>query len=395
MENILQAEKKLTKRVIESINPHKENEILIWDRELRGFGIRVYPTGRKTYFVQYRNQFNRTRRKKIGVHGIITPEQAREQAKALLGDVAKGKDPSQDFKKSQSKPDMAMLAENYLELHARINKTPKNYKEDKQMLENIILKRWKNKKVEEICSHDAQLLRQEMQHTPYMANRVRTLLNKMFNLAVQWKWIMDNPIKGMLKYQEHKRERWLNDYELQSLWKALAAYQDQNVANVIRLLLLTGSRRNEVLYAKWDQFDLEKAVWTKPAHTTKQRRMEHLPLSSQTLSILKNMNKIRTSPYLFPGKISGQSLKNINKSWNTIRKNAGLENFRLHDLRHTHASHLVSSGLSLSIVGKLLGHSHPGTTQRYAHLADEPLRKATSLFGNKLESLILEVQGLE
>lgn len=144
------------------------------------------------------------------------------------------------------------------------------------------------------------------------------------------------------------------------LWKVLDAYQDQNVANVYRLLLLTGSRRGEALNATWDQFDLVKGVWTKPAHNTKQKRMEHIPLSSHALGLLKTMKKkSKGGDYLFPGKVKGQPLKEIKKSWATIKKQAGIEDVRIHDLRHTYASHLVSSGLSLIIVGKLLAIHKP------------------------------------
>ncbi len=209
----------------------------------------------------------------------------------------------------------------------------------------------------------------------------------MFNLAIQWGWRLDNPIKGVEKYSEQKRYRWLNDEELQTLWAVLNSYINQSVANAIRLLLLTGSRRSEVLHATWDQFDLEKGIWTKPAHTTKQKRMEHLPLSPQTIELLKRMKGKADSEFLFPGRTPGASLQDIKKAWHTIRTRAGLEGVRLHDLRHTHASHLVSSGLSLSVVGKLLGHTQASTTQRYAHLADEPLREATAIFGSKIGKL--------
>lgn len=137
---------KLTKRVVESIESHETNELLIWDSELKGFGVRIFPTGRRTYFVQYRNQFGGTRRKKIGVHGIITADQAREEAKKLLGDVARGEDPSQDFQKAKLKPTFEELADEYLEMHAKANKRPKSLKEDQKMLENILLKRFGGKK---------------------------------------------------------------------------------------------------------------------------------------------------------------------------------------------------------------------------------------------------------
>lgn len=382
---------KLTKRLVESIKPHEKNEILVWDSELKGFGVRIFPTGRRTYFVQYRNPFGSTRRKKIGVHGVITAELARDEAKGLLGGIAKGKDPSKDFQQAKNKPIMIEFAKEYLEVYAKANKRPKSYQEDQKMLNSIILKKLGSKKVEEVTTHDIQHLHHELRKTPYMANRVRALLSKMFNLAVQWNWASINPVKGVVKYQEQKRSRWLNDTELAGLWDVLETYHNQSVANAIRLLTLTGSRRNEVLSAEWIQFDLEKGVWIKPAHTTKQNKMEHLPLSSQVLTLLKKMKEENTTKYLFPGKVRGEPLQDIKKAWKTISTKAGLTDVRLHDLRHTHASHLVSSGLSLSIVGKLLGHTQASTTQRYAHLADEPLRQAAELFGNKLEKITSKV----
>lgn len=376
--------KKLTKKFVESIVPHEKEELLIWDTELKGFGIRVFPTGRKTYFIQYRNQSQNTRRKKIGVHGVLSTEQAREEAKKLFGDVAKGEDPSAVARLKRNTRTISDLAREYLESHSKIKKTPKGYKEDLYFLNEIVLKRYGRLSVEKISTLDLQKIHVELQKTPYKANKLRDLLSKMFNLAIQWGWRSDNPVKGIEKYKEYKRHRWLNNEEVQKLWYALDSYPNQNVSNVIRLLLLTGSRRNEVLYATWDQFDLEMGVWTKPAHTTKQRRMEHLPLSTSALDILIKMKDESISPFLFPGKVPGRPLQEIKKSWDTIRKKAGIPDVRLHDLRHTHASHLVSSGLSLSIVGKLLGHTQASTTQRYAHLADEPLRQATELFGEKV-----------
>lgn len=379
--------KKLTKKFVESIVPHEKEVLLIWDTELKGFGIRVFPTGRKTYFIQYRNQSQNTRRKKIGVHGVLSTEQAREEAKKLFGDVAKGEDPSAVARLKRNTRTISDLAREYLESHSKIKKTPKGYKEDLYFLNEIVLKRYGRLSVEKISTLDLQKIHVELQKTPYKANKLRDLLSKMFNLAIQWGWRPDNPVKGIEKYKEYKRHRWLNNEEVQKLWLVLDSYPNQNVSNVIRLLLLTGSRRNEVLYATWDQFDLEMGVWTKPAHTTKQRRMEHLPLSTSALDILIKMKVESISPFLFPGKVPGKPLQEIKKSWDKIRKKAGIPDVRLHDLRHTHASHLVSSGLSLSIVGKLLGHTQASTTQRYAHLADEPLRQATELFGGKIIKL--------
>ncbi|MBP6952516.1 MAG: tyrosine-type recombinase/integrase [Alphaproteobacteria bacterium] len=378
---------KLTKRVVESATPDSSKRIVLWDTEITGLCVRIYPSGKKTYFLQYRNKNRETHKVKIGVHGTITTELAREQAVKLSLNISIGEDPSVKVISANKGQSMQELAEQYLSLHAKLKKAPKGYKEDSAILKDVILKKYARMKVDAISIFDLQKLHSELQETPYRANRVRALLSKMFNLAVQWGWRSDNPVIGVEKYQEYKRHRWLDAEEAQRLFPALATYYNQSVANAIRLLLLTGSRRNEVLHATWEQFDLEKGIWTKPAHTTKQRRMEHLPLSFQVIEMLKDMKTEAESPFLFPGKVPGKPLQEIKKAWDTIRKRAGLPDVRLHDLRHTYASHLVSSGLSLSIVGKLLGHTQASTTQRYAHLADKPLREATELFGSKMEKL--------
>jgi len=377
---------KLTKRYVESVKPDEVEELLLWDTELKGFGVRIFPTGRRTYFVQYRNQFGRTRRKKLGVHGSITAEQARDEAKIVLGNVASGEDPSADLKLAKMKTTFQNLADQYLQIYAKENKREKSYAGDCTMLNRIILVKFGNMKVEEITSHDIQTLHHSLCKTPYMANRVRALLSKMFNLAKQWKWITANPVEGVSKYQEEKRERWLDDAEMAKLWLVLEKHSNHPTSFVFKLLLLTGSRKGEVLNATWDQFDLVKGVWSKPAHLTKQNKNEHIPLSSNTLEVLQDLKERHPSPspFLFPGKVEGKPMQEVKTFWGTVLKEAGIENFRIHDLRHTHASHLVSSGLSLSIVGKLLGHTQASTTQRYAHLADEPLREATEFFGNKI-----------
>lgn len=380
---------KLTKRVVENTAPDSIQRIIIWDTEVTGFCIRVYPTGKKTYFLQYRNKKRETHKIKIGVHGSITTELARQKAIELSLSIGAGEDPSIKHKTVAENTGQSMqdLADKYLSLHAGPKKAPKSYKEDIAKLKNIILKRYAPLRVDAISTLDLQKLNSDLQKTPIQANRTMALLSKMFNLAVQWGWRPDNPVIGVDKYKEQKRYRWLDDEESQRLFAALDAYHNQNVANAIRLLILTGARKTELLSATWDQFDLEKGVWTKQAHTTKQRKMEHVPVSSVALEILQMMKEQADSPFLFPGKTPGGPLKDPKKAWDTIRKKAGTPDVRIHDLRHTYASHLVSSGLSLSIVGKLLGHTQVSTTQRYAHLADAPLREATELLGNKMKAL--------
>lgn len=377
---------KLTKRYVESIDPSQDEELLIWDSEIKGFGVRIFSTGRRTYFVQYRNQFGRTRRKKIGVHGAITCEQARDEAKKILGQVASGNDPSEEVKLMKKKEAFSDLTEQYLKLHAQEHKRARSMQNDQSMIDRILLPKFGMRKLEEISTHDIQSLQHELKDTPYQANRTRSLLSKMFNLAKSWGWVTSNPVEGVSKYQELKRERWLDENEIQRLWEALNKYENHLTSYAIKLLLLTGARRGEVLNATWDQFDLDKGVWTKPSHLTKQKKSEHLPLSTSAIDVLKDLKSRHpsSSPFLFPSKVEGQPLQEVKRFWASVLKEAGIENCRIHDLRHTHASHLVSSGLSLSIIGKLLGHTQASTTQRYAHLADEPLREAAELFGSKV-----------
>ncbi len=379
---------KLTKRIVESVAPDPSKQKFLWDTEITGFCVRIYTTGRKTYFFQYRNQYKTIKKIKIGVHGNITTERAREVAKELAIKASMGKDPVAENKSKKSSPMMIDLAQDYMKLYALEEKSKKSIKEDRSMLKNHILKEFSSRKVVEITTRDIQVLKGKIGDRHVIFNRVLALLHKMFNLAIQWGWRTDNPVSGVHKHKEHKRTRWLQEDELKRLTKVLDAYHNQSMSNIIRLLLLTGARKHEILESTWDQFDLKKGVWTKKAHTTKQRELDHTPLSPTALDILKKMEQVKTdSPYLFPGRVKGQHLKEPKKAWATIRKRAELEDFTIHDLRHTYASHLVSSGLSLSIVGKLLGHTQASTTQRYAHLADEPLREATNLFAEKFVAL--------
>jgi integrase len=226
----------------------------------------------------------------------------------------------------------------------------------------------------------------------------------MFSLANDWGWCDENPTSGVARFHEDRRERWLTVEELQRLTAALDAYSDQRAANALRLLMLTGARENEVLKADWSQFDLKRGIWTKPSHHTKQQRIEHVPLSAPALELLEAMKSKHVTGALFPGANGKTARVTLQRPWRQICKAAGLvvitthkgkrrkivyryrPNVRIHDLRHTFASQLVSDGVSLEIVGKLLGHTQPQTTWRYAHVADEAQRRATNRFGEILSS---------
>lgn len=388
--NIGELMPKLTKRFVESINPDPLKTLKHWDSELKGFGVVTLPSGRRTYCIQYRNPQRILKRYKIGVHGQVTTEEARILAKQRLGQIAQGEDPAEQKKQVALLPTMGDLALNYIERHG-YKKRPGSLKGDQGLLKNVILPALGRLTVPNVTRRDIELIHKNFQSTPYKANHALRLLSKMFNLAISWGWRNDNPVANIPKYQEEKRDRWLTQDELDRLWEVLERHSNCMTAYVFKFLILTGARKGEALGATWDQIDLEKGVWTKPSHLTKQKKKEHLPLSEKAIEVLQIVKK-RTpkgSLHVFPGRIEGQPLKEIKTLWKSVLKEAKLENVRIHDLRHTHASHLVSSGLSLSIVGKLLGHTQASTTQRYAHLADEPLRQAVELFGSKIKKSAL------
>ena len=379
---------KLTKRVVENIKPDPRGDVFLWDSALPGLGLRVYPSGSRKYILQYRTKDNRQRRMVLGPHGPLTAEQAREMALELLAQVHKGRDPAGETKAARRAPTVRDLAIDYLERHAIPNKRPVSVRADEAMLGRIILPCLGQLKVAAVTRRDIEVLHNSVRTTPYYANRVLALLSKMFNLAVAWGWRADNPVQGIPRSQEDRRERWLSGDELTRLWTVLEQLPNRRAANAVRLMILTGARRSEVLNATWDQFELDRGRWIKPSHHTKQKQTEYVPLSVQALALLTTM-KAGADPecrYLFPGDKGDKPLGDITHFWQRACREAGIAGVRLHDLRHTYASSLVSRGVSLHIVGRLLGHTQPQTTARYAHIADGALREATNRFGATLEA---------
>jgi integrase len=235
-------------------------------------------------------------------------------------------------------------------------------------------------KVASVSFSDIDALHRGLSETPYRANRIIALVSKMFAMAIKWEMRTDNPVKGIERNGEDKRKRYLKGDELARLTVALAEHRDQQAANIVRLLLLTGARKGELLAATWDQFNLEAGVWTKPGATTKQKTEHEIPLSAPARQLLTGLHKARDrSGYLFPGRLGHR--REIKDSWTSICRAAGIEGLRIHDLRHSYASALAGAGFSLPIIGALLGHTQPSTTSRYAHLQDDPLRVATERAG--------------
>lgn len=363
-------------------------EDVFWDIALRGFGLRVKASGSKSYIVQYRDRRSgRSRRKTIGQYGpLMTLHQARDIAKGYLADAMRGRDPVSEERARRDTFTMRDLANEYMAKHAMPKKRARSAAMDRSLLDRLVLPAIGSRAVEEITYGDIQSFHNRLADRPYQANRVLALLSKMFELSIRWGWRGDNPVRGVPRFQEEKRYRWLSDDELERLTVALDAHPNQVAANAVRLQLMTGARIGEVLTSKWSDFDLDRAVWVKPSHHTKQKRTEHTPLSTGAVSLLGSMASIRLAdnPHVFPGRKPGQPIKDLKRFWKSVTEAAGLKDYRLHDNRHTHASHLVSRGHSLPVVGRLLGHTNPMTTQRYAHLSDDPLRQAAEVMGEKL-----------
>jgi integrase len=353
-----------------------------WDAKVPGLGVRITPNNRKAFVLSYRINGSK-RLMTLGAYGTLTLEQARQKAIREKAKVIDGQDPLHARQEARDAPTMADLAQDYLARHATQHKRQGSIREDLSMLKNYIRPALRSKRVNSVRRRDIERLHQSLKATPYRANRVLALLSKMFSLAVQWDWRADNPCKGIKKFREEKRDRWLKTGELRRLTDALDRSANYQAADAVRLLILTGARKGEVLKAEWTQIDFERGVWTKPSAHTKQKRTEHVPLSAAALALLSSLReRDPAGRYLFPGDKPGEPRRDIRRFWPQICRDAGLEGVRIHDLRHTFASHLVSSGTSLEMVGRLLGHTQAATTMRYAHLADDPLREAANKFGS-------------
>ncbi|MEE8252267.1 MAG: tyrosine-type recombinase/integrase [Gemmatimonadales bacterium] len=378
---------KLTDKLVKSLPAPASGNKITYDTNVHGFGFRVTAAGARAFILNYRIN-GRERRYTIGAYPDWSVGAAREEAKRLKRQVDRGYDPMGQRHAERAAPTVAELARRFLEEHA-MRKVLRAQADDRAMIEKLVLPVIGQLKVHDVRGDDIDRLHRDISRTrPIRANRVAQLLSKMFSLAVRWEYRSDNPVKGIHRNPEPKRTRYLSNDELKRLIAALASRPNQTSANVIRMLLLTGARRGEVLNARWDQFDLEAGVWTKPSAHTKQKKEHRVPLSALVMQLLSQMrNSAGSSPYVFPGRVPGKPLKEIKGFWAGVCKEAKIEDCRIHDLRHTYASILASAGHSLPVIGALLGHTQPNTTARYSHLFDDPLREATEQVGSVVTDL--------
>ncbi|WP_264211164.1 site-specific integrase [Leisingera thetidis] len=381
---------KLTKRSVEALEPGTK-DYFVWDSQIAGFGVRVMPSGAKTYQAQYRKG-GRTRRVSVGRHGKVTVDEARKLAKEIMGQVAKGENPAEDISQHRKAPTVAALCERFFDAHAKERCKPSTQKEYRRAIDLFIVPALGSFKVVDVERKDIADLHHKFKDKPYQANRTLGVLSKMFNLAEVWGLRPDgsNPCRHVPKYREVKRERYLSQNELQRLGQVLAEAEREGsetpfVVAAFRLLILTGCRLGEIQTLKWEYITPQGMEL--PDSKTGARR---IPLPQPAREILAHLPRTPGNPYVIEGKLAEKYATDLQHPWRRIREKAGLPNVRIHDLRHTYASNAVSSGMPIQMVGRLLGHTQLQTTMRYAHLADDPVRKAAErnaeMLGNAMNS---------
>jgi integrase len=345
----------------------------------RGFAARITANGHRGFVLNY-ERGGRQRRYTIGTFGDWTVADARAEARRLRQAIDRGEDPMAAREAARTAPTMAELIARF-EAEHMVKKRASTIVAYKRMLDNHIGPHFgAHMKVADVSFSDVEALHRKItkQGSNYQANRVHGVVHKMLALAVRWGWRESNPAQGIERNTEHQRKRYLSNDELAALTEALKRHGDQRMADIFRILLLTGARKGEVLAMRWADLDLGKGIWSKPAASTKQNQDHVVPLSAPVRQLLlKIHDQGVTGAYVFASTVgkAGHIIE-PKKAWAAICKAAGIRDLRIHDLRHSFASHLVSGGASLPLIGALLGHSNPATTARYAHLFQDPQRAA-------------------
>jgi integrase len=406
--------RRLTDKLIRELPlpAHGGGSFRVWDipdagnpkkKFVSGLGVRLARGGTRSFVLRYRTKRTKERPSverlyTIGPTDAWNVHAARLEAERLRGLIAReGADPQQELRESRDAPTMADLCSRFLQEFVP-TKRASTQREYRSLIEGYVAPILGRKLVTAVDHNDIVKLHAKVtQGSGYQANRAVAVLSRMFTLAItRWRWRTDNPAARVERNPEVKRRRYLNAPELKRLVDALARHENQDVANVFRLLLLTGARREEVVSARWEQFDLEhRQIWTRPGSATKTKITHEVPLSAASLNLLRSMRKAapKDAVFLFPGGSAAGHRSQLNQSWNRICAMAqisrsGPQALRIHDLRHSYASLLASAGFSLPTIGALLGHSQVATTARYSHLFDDVQRAATNKVGSALSGLV-------
>ena len=393
---------RLTKRVVENL-PAKAERFVVWDTELKGFGVRVTSQGRKTYLVRYRTTGGADRRLTLATHGVMTTEEAREQARRILAEAAMGGDPQGVKAERRAEMTVQELCELYM-AEGTATKKSTTLRIDRIRIDRHINPRLGNRKVTDITRADIQRLMIDVGNgnirgaaTPHTrggrgaAARTVGLLGGIFTFAQERGFVEVNPVRGLKRYKDNRRERFLSAAELAKLGDLLSALEkdggDPRHVAIIRLLLLTGARKNEIAQLRWSEVDLEKGLLRLKDSKTGPKVIRLGGAAATLFSKLPKAHPI----WVFPDRRhTNRPVSNLDWAWVTIRNKAGLSDVRIHDLRHSFASVGVAGGEGLVLIGKLLGHEHVVTTHRYAHLSDDPLQAAA----DRISTRVAEALGI-
>ncbi len=365
----------ISRRTVEALKVEKDT--VFWDSELSGFGVRVYPSGSKVYVVQTRAGGEAAKRVTVGRHGVVTAEEARRRAALIVARIKAGEEPAAEPLGAgpAAGPTVAELARRWLEEHVAVRCKPKTESTYRLMVEKHILPALG--KMPALAVEHARVteLHHRLSATPVMANQVVDTLSRIYNAAGDRGQIPEacNPCRLVAKNRERKRERFLTDTELRRLGAVLdGAGRRKGVsvhaAAAIRLLLLTGCRKGEILNLRWDEVDLEARELRLPDTKVGPRT---IALSREAAEVLAAVPRVEGNPFVIPGKVRGRPMRNLNDPWDEVCRRAGLKDVRLHDCRHSFASRALALGESLPMIGRLLGHTQVETTARYAHLAKD------------------------
>jgi integrase len=358
--------------------PPGRRKVDYFDSKQRGFLIEVRSSGRKTYYQRYCDERARERQFKIGRADVLTAEKARRVGQSILAKALLGDNPQARRQELRAIPALSeFVSEKYLPF---IKTYKRSWNTDETVLRIHVLPTLGRMALDEITAEHIIALVARMQEEGYAAgtsNRVIMIIRYLYNLAAKWKvpGVAANPTRGIEMGRESEKNRFLTREEAQQLVASIAADENRTAANAILLLMFTGARRNEVTQAKW-----EHVLWNERklfVPLSKSGKPRWIALSPSAVSLLQSLRQDAQGEYVFPSGVTGRPCPSLWFPWRRIRARAGLEDVRLHDLRHSFASFLVNEGVSLYVVQALLGHANARTTQRYAHLANDTLSDAT------------------
>jgi len=382
--------KKLTKRLIDELATGAEDKV-IWDTQVSGFGIKASPSGRKTFILKYRDPSNRQRKPTIGRYGDITLQQARTVAQSMKADLAAGRDPKAEERRLKASISLNEFAEQFF-ANNKVSKKQSTLAYERLIYDKHVRPTLGKMKLNTIERRDIRNWVTRRQNIGGGVGRVFSLVKAILNYAVNQEIVPNgqNPCSGIKLPPATERNRFLSTEELRRLMRVLDEGEaDQTVqkymAALIKLAPLTGARKNELLSAKWSYVDFEAHLIRLPDSKTGER---NLFLADDAIDILKAMPRLNSSEYLFPGSTHGTHLKDPRKSFRRVLERAKIDNFRFHDLRHTHASWGVQNDITMPLLGKTLGHKSSRTTERYAHLDNRPGLRAANLISDAMSKAV-------